>query len=82
MVMSLIGEGVTRMPDLSIEVREHEIIVTKPSQGLQVRYRKLGKSPMLVSDDPMPNKPNNDELNFRVRAWNAAFAKAKELCWI
>jgi hypothetical protein len=80
MAMSLTGEGVTRMPDLSVEVREHEIIVT--SQRLKVRYRKLGKSPMLVSDDPMPNKPNSDELNFRVRAWNAAFAKAKELCWI
>ena len=25
------------MPDLSVEVRGHEIVVTKPSQGLQVR---------------------------------------------
>ena len=69
------------MPDLSVEVRGHEIIVAEPSRGLEVRYRKLGKSPMLVSDDPMRN-PNSDELKFLVSAWNAAFAKAKELCWI
>ena len=37
---------------------------------------------MLVSDDLMRNNPNSDELKFLVRAWNAAFAKAKELCWI
>ena len=39
------------MPDLSVEVRGHEIVVKKPSQGLQVTYRKLGRSPMLISDD-------------------------------
>jgi hypothetical protein len=71
------------MPDLSVEVRGHEIVVTKPSHGLQVRYRKLGRSPMLVSDDVMQRgKPDTNELKFLVRAWNAAFAKAKELCWI
>ena len=64
------------MPDLSVEVRGHEIIVTKPSQGLEVR------SPMLVSDDVMRGKPTADELKFMVRAWKAAFARAKELCWI
>jgi hypothetical protein len=63
------------MPDLSIEVREREIIVTNPSQGLQVSYRKLGKSPMLVSDDPMCITPSSDELKFLVRAWRAALAK-------
>ena len=70
------------MPDLSVEVRGHEIIVTKPSQGLEVRYRRQGRSAMLVSDDVMRSDPNSDELKFLVRAWNAAFAKAKELCWI
>ena len=70
------------MPDLSVEVRDREIIITEPSQGLKVRYRKLGRSPMLVSDDPMRNSPDSDELKFLVCAWKAAFAKAKELCWI
>ena len=70
------------MPDLSVEVRGHEIVVTKPSQGFQVTYRKLGKSPMLMADDPMRNNLDKDELKFLVRAWNVAFAKAKELYWI
>ena len=70
------------MPDLSVEVRGHEIVVTKPSQGLQVTYRKLGRSPMLMADDLMRNNLDKDELKFLVRAWNAAFAKAKELYWI
>ena len=70
------------MPDLSVEVRGHEIVVTKPSQGLQVTYRKLGRSPMLMGDDLMRNNLDKDELKFLVRAWNAAFAKAKELYWI
>ena len=71
------------MPDLSVEVRGHEIVVTKPSQGLQVTYRKLGRSPMLMADDLMHRSNlDNDELKFLVLAWNAAFAKAKELYWI
>ena len=70
------------MTDLSVEVRGHEIVVKKPSQGLQVTYRKLGRSSMLMADDLMRNNPDSDELTFLVRAWNAAFAKAKELYWI
>ena len=56
------------MPDLSVEVRGHEIVVTKPNQGLQVTYRKLGRSPMLMADDLMRNNPDSDELKFLVRA--------------
>jgi hypothetical protein len=37
------------MPDLSVEVRGQDIIVTKPSQGLAVTYRREG--PMMVSFD-------------------------------
>jgi hypothetical protein len=37
---------------------------------------------MLVSDDTMRRNPDIDELKFLVRAWNAAYAKAKELYWI
>ena len=70
------------MPDLAVEVRGHEIVVKKPSQGLQVTYRKLGRSPMLMADDLIRKDLHNDELKFLLRAWNAAFAKAKELYWI
>jgi hypothetical protein len=65
------------MLDLSVEVRE-----PKPSQGLEVRYRRQGRSAMMISDDVMRSDPNSDELKFLVRAWNAVFAKAKQLCWI
>ena len=33
------------MPDLSVEVRGHEIIVTKPSQGLEVNTASSGDRP-------------------------------------
>ena len=49
------------MPDLSVEVRGHEIVVTKPSQGLKVTYRKLGRSPMLMADDLIRKDLHNDE---------------------
>ena len=29
--------------------------LTKPSRGLQVTYRKLGRSPMLMADDLVRN---------------------------
>jgi hypothetical protein len=70
------------MPDLSVEVLGREIVITSPSHGLQVRYRKFGRSPMLVSDDPMRDNPDSDELKFLVGAWHAAFDKAKELQWL
>ena len=63
------------MRDLTVEVRDREIVVTKPSQGLKVSYRKLGKSPMLVSDDTMRRNPDIDELKFLVRACPARRAK-------
>jgi hypothetical protein len=37
---------------------------------------------MMIADDVMRSDPNSDELKFLVRAWNAVFAKAKQLCWI
>ena len=32
------------MPDLSVEVRGHEIIVTKPSQGLGLAFGERSKA--------------------------------------
>ena len=37
---------------------------------------------MLMADDLLRNNLDNGELKFLVQAWNAAFAKAKELYWI
>ena len=68
------------MPDLSVEVRGQDIIVTKPSLGLAVTYRKEG--PMLVALDPVRDHLNADEVAFLARAWRAVYDKAKTLGWL
>jgi hypothetical protein len=68
------------MADLSVEVRGQDIIVTKPSLGLAVTYRKEG--PMLVALDRVRDHLNPDEAAFLVRAWRAVYDKAKTLGWL
>jgi hypothetical protein len=70
------------MPDLSVEVRDRQIVVTKPSQGLSVTYVKDAYSPLLVAQDPMRDDPDSETAKFLARAWKAAYSKAKELSWI
>jgi hypothetical protein len=68
------------MPDLSVAVDRNDIVVSKPSAGFSVTYRREGR--VLVTDNPMRNDPSGDELIFLVRAWKAAFAKAQSLGWL
>jgi len=68
------------MPDLSVAVDRHEIVVSKPSAGLSVTYRREGR--VLVADDPMRTDPSAEQLNFLVQAWKAVFAKAQSLGWL
>ena len=68
------------MSDLSVTVDRYDIIVTNPSFGLSVTYRKEGR--VLVPVEPLRNDPTREELNFLVRAWKAAFAKAQSLGWL
>ena len=68
------------MPDLSVEVRGKDIVVTKPSQGLAVTYRKEG--PMLVALDPVRDRLGAEEAAFLARAWRAVYDKAKTLGWL
>ena len=70
------------MPDLSVEVRDRQIVVTKPSQGLSVTYLRDAYSPLLVALDPMRDDPDAERAKFLARAWRAAYSKAKELSWI
>ncbi len=67
------------MRDLSVEVDNQDIVVTNPSSGLSVTYRREGR--VLVALEPMRNDPHGEELNFLIRAWKAAFAKAQSLGW-
>jgi hypothetical protein len=68
------------MPDLSVAVDRHDIVVSKPSSGFSVTYRRTGR--VLVALDPMRIDPKGEELTFLVRAWKAAFAKAQSLGWL
>jgi len=56
------------------------IVVSKPSVGLSVTYRKQGR--VLVAPELWRNDLSAEELNFYVRAWKAALAKAQSLSWI
>jgi hypothetical protein len=68
------------MPGLSVNVNRNDIVVSKPSSGLSVTYRRTGR--VLVALDSMRRDPKGEELMFLVRAWNAAFAKAQSLGWL
>ena len=68
------------MPDLSVDVKRNDIVVSKPSSGLSVTYRRTGR--VLIALDSMRRDPKGEELMFLVRAWNAVFAKAQSLGWL
>jgi hypothetical protein len=68
------------MSDLSVNVNRNDIVISKPSSGLSVTYRRSGR--VLVALDSMRKDPKGEELIFLVRAWNAAFAKAQSLGWL
>jgi hypothetical protein len=70
------------MPELSVEVRDRDIVVSKPSAGFSITYRRASRWPMLVALDPLRHDPTTDELTFLVRAWKIAFEKAKALGWL
>ena len=70
------------MPDLTVQVRDRDIIVSKPSDGLSITYRKDGFAPMLMAIDGIRDKPTPEELSFIPRAWRATFEKAKSLGWL
>jgi len=68
------------MPDFSVKVDGLDIVVSKPSAGLSVTYRKQGR--VLVAPELWRTHPSAEQLNFYVRAWKAACAKARSLNWI
>ena len=69
------------MTDLSVEVRDQNIIVTKPGTGLCVTYRRVLNEPVLEALCSMRGDPDATALKFLTEAWKAAHAKAKTLGW-
>ena len=51
------------MPDLSVSVHGHDIVVAQPNSGLSVTYRKLGYSPMLMALDSMRGDLEPEKLD-------------------
>ena len=72
----------SKMTDLSVEVRYHDIIVSQPGTGLCVTYRRDPNSPMLEALCSMRSDPDAETLRFFNEAWKAAYAKAKALGWL
>ena len=68
------------MPNLSVAVDGHDIMVWQPNSALSVTYRRQGR--VLVALNPMRNDPAPEELNFLVKAWRAVFAEAQSLGWL
>jgi hypothetical protein len=65
-----------------VEVRGRDLIVTMPSKGQSVTYRKQGYAPILEALDTMRENLDAERLAFLVQAWKAAYYKAKELGWL
>jgi len=52
------------MPDLQVQIRDRDIIVSKPSLGFSMTYRKAPNGPMLEALDPIRGKVGKEELSF------------------
>ena len=49
------------MSDLSVDVNRNDIVISKPSSGFSVTYRRTGR--VLVALDSMRSDPKGDELS-------------------
>jgi hypothetical protein len=65
---------------LLVEVRQRDLVVTRPSSGHSVTYRKH-YGPMLEALDPF-GEVDAERLAFLAQAWKVAYARAKELGWL
>ena len=71
------------LADIDVQVlQDRDLVITSPSTGEQVTYRKDEASPMLVLMDSMRVDPDPERVRFLVSAWKAAHAKAQQLGWL
>ena len=74
-----------RIVTLGVELlNDRDIVVSQPESGLSVTYRKDGDAPMLVAIEGIDEIDWFDEarLNFLVKAWKAAYQKARAVGWL
>jgi hypothetical protein len=66
-------------------LNDRDIVVSHPDTGFSVTYRKDGDAPMLVAIDGIDEVDrflDQERLNFLVRAWKAAYQKARAVGWL
>jgi len=66
--------------ELEIHVEGGQIIVNRPHTRLTITYTKLSHARCIIEDQSWTRDEGFEE--FRVRAWQAASEKAREIGWI
>jgi hypothetical protein len=66
--------------ELEIHVEGGQIIVNRRHTRLTITYTKLFDPPCIIEDPSWTRDEGLEE--FRVRAWQAASEKAREIGWI
>ena len=72
----------TEFADLSIQLVQHDIIVTMPETGYSVTYRKDGRSAWLFAIDGIDRTDIPAKVQFWAKAWKAAHKKARAVGWL
>ena len=66
--------------ELEIHVEGVQIIVNRSNTRLTITYTKLSDTPCIIEDPSWTRDEGLEE--FRLRAWQAASQKAREIGWI
>jgi hypothetical protein len=67
----------------TVKVRDdRDIIISKPEDGFEVRYRREVYYPMLIASDVLRNDFDESKVTLLVQAWKLALSKAKSLGWL
>jgi hypothetical protein len=67
----------------TVKVRDdRDIIISKPEDGFEVRYRREVYYPMLIASDVLRNDFDESKAKLLAQAWKVALNKAKELGWL
>jgi hypothetical protein len=59
-----------------------DIVVSNPSAGLSITYRKDGSAPLLVAIDGIDHSSDPSKVKFWAQAWKAAHRKALSMGWL
>ena len=67
----------------TVKVRDdRDIIISKPEDGFEVRYRREVYYPMLIASDVLRNDFDESKVTLLAQAWKLALSKAKSLGWL